>query len=105
MDYLKRFTGFIDHCSDIFHLAVDTSLQNVIRTALSVSLLANLFYWQNESSASKTSHFLEENEILPLVSFQYWHNQKYTWKCTFIKHSLKHKVVIFAEFLKHMWKS
>ena len=28
----------------IFHLAVNISLQNVIHTALSVSLLANLFY-------------------------------------------------------------
>ena len=55
--------GFIDHCS-IFHLAVNISLQHVIHTALSASLLVNLFFWQSESTASLTPHFLEENEIL-----------------------------------------
>ena len=29
----------------IFHMAVNISVQNIIHTALSVSLLANLFYW------------------------------------------------------------
>ena len=53
---LKRFWGqtvgteFIDHCS-IFHHAVNIFVQNVIHTALSVSLLANLFYWKNKSTA------------------------------------------------------
>ena len=62
----------------IFHIAGKISLQNIIHTVLSVSLLANLFYWQNESTVYLTQHFLEENEILYLVSFHYWHNQKYT---------------------------
>ena len=43
----------------IFHLAVNISLQNVIHTALSVSLLANLFYWQNESTTYLTAHFYQ----------------------------------------------
>ena len=57
----------------IFHITIDISLQTIIHTALSVLLLANLFYWQNESPVYLTPHFLEENEILHLVSFQYWH--------------------------------
>ena len=64
----------------ILHIAVDISLQNIIHTALSVSLLANLFYWQNEHTVYLTLHFLGGNEILHLVSFHYWHNQKYTSK-------------------------
>ena len=62
----------------IFHIAINISLQNIIHTALSVSPLANLIYWQNESSVYLTPHFfLEGNEILHLVSFHYWHNKKY----------------------------
>ena len=64
----------------IFHLAINTSLQNVIHTELRVSLLANLFYWQNESTACLTVHILEENEIWQFVSFHYWHGQNYTSK-------------------------
>ena len=41
----------------IFHIAVHISFQNMIHTALSVSLLANLFYWQNESTVYLTPHF------------------------------------------------
>ena len=84
MDYLKGFVDkqWVQDSSTIvvfiFHLAVNISLQNVIHTALSVSLLANLFYWQNESTTSLNPHFLEENEILQFVSFHYWYNQKYT---------------------------
>ena len=53
----------------IFHLAVNVSPQNVIHTALSVSLLANLFYWQNESITYVTPHFSKENEILQFALF------------------------------------
>ena len=60
----------------IFHIAVNISLHNIIHTALSVSLLANLFYWQNESTVYLTPHFLGEKEILHFVSFHYWHYQK-----------------------------
>ena len=62
----------------IFYLVVNICLQNIIHTALSILLLANLFNWKNESTACLTPHFLEENEILHLVSFHYWHKQKYT---------------------------
>ena len=66
----------------------------------SLSLSANLFYWQNESTPSLTPHFLEENEILQFVSFHYLHNQN-TSELLIINHSLKYKVVTSAEFLKH----
>ena len=35
----------------ILHLSVNISLQNIIHIALSISLLVNLFYWENESTA------------------------------------------------------
>ena len=68
-------------------------LVNIIYTALSVLLLAKLLYWQNESIVLLC--ILMENEILQFALF------------TFIYHFLKHKVVIFAEVLKHiyLWKS
>ena len=61
----------------IFHLAVNVSPGNVIHTPMSVSLLANLFYWQNESITYVTPHFSKENENLQFVSFHYWHNQNF----------------------------
>ena len=44
-----------------FHIAVNIPLQNIIHTALSFSLLANLFYWQNESTVYLIPQFSEEN--------------------------------------------
>ena len=79
----------------IFHLAVNVSPRNVIHTALSISLLDNLFYCQNESITYVTPHFSKENEILQFASFHYWHNQNF-------RENAKRKVVILAEFLKHI---
>ena len=85
----------------IFQLSVNISLQNVINTALSVSLLSSLFSRQNESTAYLIPHFLEEKEISQFVSFHHWHTRSTLQSSTFINHSIKHKVVIFVEFLKH----
>ena len=106
MVYLKVFEDkrWVQNSSTIvvyiFHLAVNISLQNVIHTALSASLLANLFCWQNESTACLTPHFWEENKILQFASFHYWHNQKYRSKLHI--YYPKHKVIIFPEFWKHI---
>ena len=86
----------------IFYLAVNISLQNVIHVALSLSLPANIFfYWQNDSTASLTPHFLEENEFCNLLLLITGITRTLQ-SCTFINHSLKYKVVTFAEFWKHI---
>ena len=48
--------------------------------------------------------FLEENEILQFVFFFFITGitRSALRSCIFINHSLKHKVVIFAEFLKYI---
>ena len=58
--------GFINYCSVQFppRRKYSISLQNVIHTTRSVSLQANLFYQENESTAYLTMQFLEGNEIL-----------------------------------------
>ena len=53
MIYLKPSTIVVY----IFNLAVNTSFRSVIHTVLSVSLLANLFCWQNKSTAYLTLYF------------------------------------------------
>ena len=78
----------------IFHLFVNVSPRNVIYTALSVSLLANLVYWQNES-ITLLHIFKRKMKFCNLLLF-------ITGITRIIKHFLKHKVVIFAEFLKHI---
>ena len=85
----------------IFHLAVNISLQNIIDTALNVYLLVNLLYWQSETTAYVTPHFLEENKLCTWFLFITSRARSRLRSCKFINHSLKHKVVIFAEFLKH----
>ena len=89
----------------IFHLTVNISFQKVIHTALSVSLLTDLLYWQNKSTVYLTQHFLKKNENLRFASFHYWHNQKYISELHIYEPFPKTHGSNFCRFLKtYLWE-